>query len=269
MSFFLASSSRNTPSSFPSSYDAVRPHHLLVLYGVYYGFWISGLSQKIANQLLSCASRFSDYMIPLIQYGVIPDFLIRYGIRLRLRDQLVSLSTENDVETELAHKMEIVQQLSNMPIAVETDAANQQHYEVPSAFYDLCLGVSHSECMKRPMSVPSLEFFLITRPLNAFFVLWNSFDFSLARNILRDCGRTRQRRLKKARSTCSICTVNERVYETGWRLLIWDVVGDRSPCISPKNIPTHKSRPFPTVIHSENTSIIKPNADVWTWKTST
>ena len=27
-----------------------------------------------------------------------------------------------------------------MPIAIETDAANAQHYEVPARFYDLCLG---------------------------------------------------------------------------------------------------------------------------------
>ncbi len=27
-----------------------------------------------------------------------------------------------------------------MPIAIETDLANEQHYEVPARFYDLCLG---------------------------------------------------------------------------------------------------------------------------------
>jgi cyclopropane-fatty-acyl-phospholipid synthase len=27
-----------------------------------------------------------------------------------------------------------------MPIAIETEAANAQHYEVPAKFYDLCLG---------------------------------------------------------------------------------------------------------------------------------
>ena len=37
-------------------------------------------------------------------------------------------------------KMAIVEELKSMPIAIETDAANDQHYEVPSKFYDLCLG---------------------------------------------------------------------------------------------------------------------------------
>jgi cyclopropane-fatty-acyl-phospholipid synthase len=37
-------------------------------------------------------------------------------------------------------KMEIANELKTMPIAVETQCANQQHYEVPARFYDLCLG---------------------------------------------------------------------------------------------------------------------------------
>eukprot|EP00957_Ditylum_brightwellii_P169446 12896889-Ditylum_brightwellii.AAC.1 len=36
--------------------------------------------------------------------------------------------------------MEIVSSLKTMPVAIETDAANEQHYEVPAAFYELCLG---------------------------------------------------------------------------------------------------------------------------------
>ncbi|EED88000.1 predicted protein [Thalassiosira pseudonana CCMP1335] len=36
--------------------------------------------------------------------------------------------------------MAIVQELKSMPIAIETDLANEQHYEVPARFYDLCLG---------------------------------------------------------------------------------------------------------------------------------
>jgi len=37
-------------------------------------------------------------------------------------------------------KMEIVRQLKTMPVAINTTEANDQHYEVPSAFYDLALG---------------------------------------------------------------------------------------------------------------------------------
>ena len=36
--------------------------------------------------------------------------------------------------------MEIVKELHEMPIAIETTKANEQHYEVPAKFYTLCLG---------------------------------------------------------------------------------------------------------------------------------
>lgn len=36
--------------------------------------------------------------------------------------------------------MKIVQQLQTMPVAINTDEANDQHYEVPAEFYSLCLG---------------------------------------------------------------------------------------------------------------------------------
>jgi cyclopropane-fatty-acyl-phospholipid synthase len=44
------------------------------------------------------------------------------------------------VQEELHQKLQIVQSLKTMPIAIETDVANEQHYEVPAKFYDLCLG---------------------------------------------------------------------------------------------------------------------------------
>ena len=36
--------------------------------------------------------------------------------------------------------MGIVKELHEMPIAIETTKANEQHYEVPAKFYTLCLG---------------------------------------------------------------------------------------------------------------------------------
>jgi cyclopropane-fatty-acyl-phospholipid synthase len=71
--------------------------------------------------------------------GLVPDFLIRFGIRIQLRDRLALLrSTETTAEQD--DKMQIVRQLHTMPIAVMTKEANDQHYEVPARFYDLCLG---------------------------------------------------------------------------------------------------------------------------------
>jgi cyclopropane-fatty-acyl-phospholipid synthase len=84
-------------------------------------------------------SRTTERLISLVYAGVVPDFLIRFGIRIQLYDHLAILRTTN-CEVDLAHKMEIVEELTNMPIAIETELANAQHYEVPAAFYDLCLG---------------------------------------------------------------------------------------------------------------------------------
>ena len=50
------------------------------------------------------------------------------------------LLSSDSVEEELQKKMDIVHKLKTMPIAIATDEANEQHYEVPAAFYDLCLG---------------------------------------------------------------------------------------------------------------------------------
>lgn len=138
----------------PSSYDDVRLHHAVCIYLGYQAFATSGLCQMIAKHVLSLTSKLTEYFIPLIQYGIIPDFLIRYGIRVQLSNHLQQLrhpyssgGSKKDmaanipiVEALLQTKMEMVETLSNMPIAVDTDKANEQHYEVPAAFYDYCLG---------------------------------------------------------------------------------------------------------------------------------
>jgi len=95
--------------------------------------------QTISEKLLNVLSKASDYAIPLVYAGLIPDSLIRYGIRLRCYDHLALLKAEG-VEADLVRKLEIVNELKTSPIAIETDAANEQHYEVPAKFYDLCLG---------------------------------------------------------------------------------------------------------------------------------
>ena len=125
----------------PSSYHQIRPHHVVVLYAAY--SWITSTQlyrKQLYNKLLSLLSNVSEMCIPAIHAGLVPDFVIRLGIRLQLRDHLQQLEAVGDVEQDLENKMSIVQQLHTMPIAVETESANAQHYEVPAAFYDLCLG---------------------------------------------------------------------------------------------------------------------------------
>jgi cyclopropane-fatty-acyl-phospholipid synthase len=52
---------------------------------------------------------------------------------------LVELQTAS-ITDDLISKMEIVKELHEMPIAINTKEANEQHYEVPAKFYTLCLG---------------------------------------------------------------------------------------------------------------------------------
>jgi len=121
------------------NYAEIRPHHLLLGYAAIRYIASTRFYRKLADKLLNYASSFSERLIPLVYYGIVPDFIIRAGIRLQLRDHLAILET-TDTELELSNKLDIVKELREMPIAIETDLANAQHYEVPAKFYDLCLG---------------------------------------------------------------------------------------------------------------------------------
>ncbi|TVS10793.1 MAG: class I SAM-dependent methyltransferase [Wenzhouxiangella sp.] len=77
--------------------------------------------------------------IDLAEKGLIPDFAIRAGIRQLLRRRLRQ-EFDHDVERASARGHELIEQLAASAIAIETDAANEQHYEVPAAFYQLALG---------------------------------------------------------------------------------------------------------------------------------
>lgn len=127
------------PSSVPKKYYEVRPHHLAVGYAIFSVLSSSKIYRKISDGILSLLSGLSDYGIPLVYKGIIPDFVIRWGIRVRCRDHLNTLRAEGAVQ-ELDQKLQIVNKLKTMPIAIATDEANEQHYEVPAKFYDLCLG---------------------------------------------------------------------------------------------------------------------------------
>ncbi|MBI2270026.1 MAG: class I SAM-dependent methyltransferase [Bacteroidetes bacterium] len=75
----------------------------------------------------------------LLEKNLIPDFLIRIGIR-QLLSQRLKEENRGSVEANQQHLMKLIEELKNSPIAIETTAANEQHYEVPTEFYKLCLG---------------------------------------------------------------------------------------------------------------------------------
>ncbi|MCA9168033.1 MAG: class I SAM-dependent methyltransferase [Planctomycetales bacterium] len=71
-------------------------------------------------------------LIHLAERGLVPDSLIRVGIRRLLAKRLREI--EN---TDIS---DFVRMISASPLAVATDSANQQHYEVPAAFFESVLG---------------------------------------------------------------------------------------------------------------------------------
>jgi cyclopropane-fatty-acyl-phospholipid synthase len=75
----------------------------------------------------------------LLARGLLPDVVVRAGIRRLLRDRL--REEERDSETaQRAHLETYVETLRRSPIALHTGDANAQHYEVPAEFYRLVLG---------------------------------------------------------------------------------------------------------------------------------
>jgi len=71
--------------------------------------------------------------------GLIPDLLIRSLIRYKLSkyEECVGNLSENSIRKI---KDEFINIASQGPIAVETQAANSQHYEFPTTFYSAILG---------------------------------------------------------------------------------------------------------------------------------
>jgi len=65
----------------------------------------------------------------------VPDFVSRAGIRF-----LVSRTSRHLAGEEASDDERFVRQMSTAPIAVHTDAANAQHYEVPALFFARVLG---------------------------------------------------------------------------------------------------------------------------------
>ncbi len=75
----------------------------------------------------------------LLERNMIPDPIIRIGIRGLLKDKLIE---ENNFKAKFGsqRKMELIKFLKSSPIAVNTKEANEQHYELPTEFFQLVMG---------------------------------------------------------------------------------------------------------------------------------
>lgn len=81
----------------------------------------------------------SNWRMRLLERDLVPDLLIRQQIRRLLRQRLRD-EEKGNVEAQQRHLMQFIAQLKASSIAINTAEANAQHYEVPTRFYQLCLG---------------------------------------------------------------------------------------------------------------------------------
>ena len=73
---------------------------------------------------------------PLIARGLIPDWILRRGVRSQGKERLNMM---NKVDSTKEYS-KFINEASTGNIAVNTDDANNQHYEVDSEFFKYCLG---------------------------------------------------------------------------------------------------------------------------------
>ncbi len=79
--------------------------------------------------------------------GLLPDALLRRGIR-RLCAQRLREELDGGLCAQSERFAARIEMLRHSPVAIHTDAANAQHYELPPAFFQLCLGkrLKYSAC---------------------------------------------------------------------------------------------------------------------------
>jgi cyclopropane-fatty-acyl-phospholipid synthase len=79
------------------------------------------------------------WTIRVVETGWVPDWLIRLGLRFSL-ERTLKRRYRATLEERTAEKQAVIAKLEQSPIAIYTDDPNQQHYEVPTAFFQLVLG---------------------------------------------------------------------------------------------------------------------------------
>jgi cyclopropane-fatty-acyl-phospholipid synthase len=75
----------------------------------------------------------------LLERDLLPDWLIRVGIRRLLAARLAE-EDKGSPQAQQAHLMQLVEELRHSPVAIATREANEQHYELPTRFFELVLG---------------------------------------------------------------------------------------------------------------------------------
>ncbi|HRP68053.1 MAG TPA: cyclopropane-fatty-acyl-phospholipid synthase family protein [Turneriella sp.] len=104
----------------------------------------------------------------IVSRGILPDAILRLAIRKLNRRRLKEISFD-DIELAQAKTQEVVQILRSSEIAVLTEKANEQHYEVPADFFNLVLGkhLKYSSCyfLTGKESLDEAEFLMLNETI--------------------------------------------------------------------------------------------------------
>lgn len=81
----------------------------------------------------------SHFLDSLLAHDLLPDPVIRLGIR-HLLAKKIQAETKPDPALQKQALMDFIAELDRSPIAIKTDDANKQHYELPPEFFRHVLG---------------------------------------------------------------------------------------------------------------------------------
>ncbi|MDB6086125.1 MAG: methyltransferase, cyclopropane fatty acid synthase [Gammaproteobacteria bacterium] len=86
-------------------------------------------------------------LLGMAERGHLPDTLVRHGIR-RLCAQRLEDERAGGAAGQAARFAQRIEMLRRSQVAIHTQSANAQHYEMPPAFFELCLGarLKYSSC---------------------------------------------------------------------------------------------------------------------------
>jgi cyclopropane-fatty-acyl-phospholipid synthase len=102
-------------------------------------------------------ARAAPGLLGLAERALLPDTLLRLGIRRQCAARLRAERAGGAAAQE-ARQQRLLGELRAGPIAVHTAAANEQHYELPAEFFELCLGAQRKySCAYYPRGVETLD----------------------------------------------------------------------------------------------------------------
>ena len=97
------------------------------------------MNTVVMDTPLLSSDRPAPGVLGLAERGMLPDALLRLGIRRMCTDRLHT-ERAGGLSAQGERQAQLIDVLRQSPVAIETAAANAQHYELPAGFFGQCLG---------------------------------------------------------------------------------------------------------------------------------